>query len=181
MEHREWLTINYTLPKEPSRARVNAWRKLKKSGAVLLGQSVWVLPMSEDNEAFMRDLSGGIRRDGGDAYLMKMVPRDEATSERLVAAFDKARDEEYGELIEQSDAFLHELEVESARRKFTFAELEENECGFQKLADWHRKITERDFHGASLRSSADEKLEECRVRLEAFCAEVYRQNDEVPQ
>lgn len=41
MEHQEWLTINYSLPKEPSRVRVNVWRKLKKSGAAILGQSVW--------------------------------------------------------------------------------------------------------------------------------------------
>ena len=30
MEHQEWLTINYSLPKEPSRVRVSVWRKLKK-------------------------------------------------------------------------------------------------------------------------------------------------------
>ena len=57
MEHQEWLTINYTLPKEPSRVRVSVWRKLKKSGAVILGQSVWFLPVNEDHEVFLQKVS----------------------------------------------------------------------------------------------------------------------------
>ena len=178
MKHQEWLTINYMLPKEPSRVRVSIWRKLKKSGAVILSQSVWVLPMSKDNEVFMEDISNEILKNGGEAYLMKMAPHDEGTSERIIATFDRARDEEYREFLEQCDYLLHELEKESERRKFTFAELEENETELQKLVDWYQKITQRDFHGASLRSSVDGKLEECRARLDVFIAEVYRQNDE---
>jgi len=129
----------------------------------------------------MREISNEILQNGGESYLMKMTPHDEGTSERIIAAFNQARDEEYGELLEQCDDLLHELEKESGQGKFTFAELEENEDEFQKLTDWYRKITERDFHGASLRPAADEKLDQCRARLEAFSAEVYRQNDEFPE
>ena len=181
MEHQEWLTINFTLPKEPSRIRVSVWRKLKKSGAVILGQSVWALPVGEDNEAFIQKLSNEILQNGGNSYIMRMIPHDEGTLERMITAFNQARDEEYGELLEQCDDLLRELEMESGRGKFTFAELEENEDELQKLTGWIQKITERDFHGASLRPSADEKLEQCRARLEAFSAEVYRQNDEKSQ
>lgn len=179
MECQEWLTVNYTLPKEPSRIRVSVWRKLKKRGAVILAQSVWVLPVSEENEVFMQDISNEILQNGGTSYMMKMVPYDEDTSEGITAAFDQARDEEYAELLEQCDDLLHELEKETGREKFTFAELEENEDELQKLTDRYQKIMERDFHGASLGPSADKKLEQCRGRLEAFSAEVYRQNDKI--
>jgi hypothetical protein len=139
---------------------------------------VWVLPVSEDGEALMQEISKEILQNGGESYLMRMTPHDEGTSKRIIAAFNQARDEEYGELLEQCDDLLRELEKESERRKFTFAELEENETELQKLVDWYQKITQRDFHGASLRSSVDGKLEECRARLDVFIAEVYRQNDE---
>ena len=181
MEHQEWLTINYTLPKEPSRVRVSVWRKLKKSGAVILGQSVWFLPVNENNEAFLQKISDEIIQNNGESYIMRMIPQDESTLERIVAAFNQARDEEYSELLEQCDDLICELEKESGLGKFTFAELEENEDELQKLTGWYQKITERDFHGASLRPSADEKLGQCRALLEAFGAEVYRQNDEEPQ
>ena len=180
MERQEWLTINYTLPKEPSRVRVSVWRKLKKSGAVILGQSVWFLPVNENNDAFLQKISDEIIQNNGESYIMRMIPQDKSTSERIVAAFNQARDEEYGELLEQYDDLLRELEKESGRGKFTFAELEENEDEFHKLVDWHQKITQRDFHGASLRSYADEKLKQCQTRLEAFSAEVYRQNEGEP-
>ena len=49
MEQPEWLTVNYTLPREPSCFRVSMWRKLKKSGAVILGQSVWALPAAKES------------------------------------------------------------------------------------------------------------------------------------
>lgn len=180
MEHQEWLTINYTLPKEPSRIRVSVWRKLKKSGAVIFGQSVWLLPVTKDYADFLQKVSDEILQNGGNSYIMRMVPQDESTSERIIDAFNGARDEEYSELLEQCDNLLRELEKESGRGKFTFAELEENEDEFHKLTNWYQKITERDFHGASLRSYADEKLKQCQTRLEAFSAEVYRKNDDKP-
>lgn len=176
MGDQEWLTINYTLPKEPSRARVSVWRKLKKSGAVILSQSVWFLPANESNEAFLRKISEEIRQNNGESYIMRARPRDGLTSDRIIAAFNEARNEEYGEFLEKCDDLLCELEKESGRGKFTFAELEENEDELQKLMDWHQKITDRDFHGASLRPAADEQLERCRAQLNIFSAEVYRQS-----
>jgi hypothetical protein len=177
MEHQEWLTINYTLPREPSRVRVSVWRKLKKSGAVILGQSVWLLPVNESNEAFFQKISDEIIQNNGESYIMRMTPHDNGTSERIIVAFNEARNEEYSEFLEQCDDLLCELEKESGLGKFIFAELEENEDELQKLTGWHQKIMERDFHGASLRPSADEKLEQCRARLEAFNAEVYKQSE----
>ncbi len=180
MVYQEWLTINYSLPKEPSRVRVSVWRKLKKSGAVILGQSVWFLPINEDNEVFLQKVSDEIIQSNGASYVMRMIPQDDSTSQRIVDAFNQARNEEYSELLEQCDSLLRELEKESGCGKFTFAELEENENEFHKLINWYQKITERDFLGASLRSSADEKLKQCQARLEAFSTEVYRQNEGEP-
>ena len=79
MDHQEWLTINYTLPKEPSRARVNVWRKLKKSGAVILGQSVWFLPINKENEVNLQKISHEIVQNNGKCYIMRMIPQDEGT------------------------------------------------------------------------------------------------------
>ncbi len=177
MEHQEWLTINYSLPKEPSRVRVNVWRKLKKSGAVILGQSVWFLPVSKENEACLEKISDEVIQNNGTSYLMRMTPQDEGTSARITLAFNQARDDEYAELLEQCDDLVRELEKESALGKFTFAELEENEDELQKLTRWYQRIADRDFFGASLHSRANEKLDQCRARLESFSEAVYHQSD----
>jgi hypothetical protein len=40
----DWLLLHYKIPREPTAARVYVWRKLKRLGAVLLHDAVWVLP-----------------------------------------------------------------------------------------------------------------------------------------
>ncbi len=39
-----WLILHYKIPREPSASRVYVWRKLKKLGAVILHDAIWVLP-----------------------------------------------------------------------------------------------------------------------------------------
>lgn len=112
--------------------------------------------------------------------ISRMFPQDEGTSERIIATFNQARDDEYGELLEQCENLLRELEKESILGKFTFAELEENEDELQKLARWYQKIIDRDFFGASLHPCSDEKLEECRARLELFSKSIFQRSDEAP-
>ena len=75
MVYQEWLTINYSLPKEPSRVRVSVWRKLKKSGAVILGQSVWFLPVNEDHEVFLQKVSDEIIQSNGALMVPFLYPK----------------------------------------------------------------------------------------------------------
>ena len=39
-----WVLLHYKIPREPTAPRVSAWRKLKRLGAILLQDAVWVLP-----------------------------------------------------------------------------------------------------------------------------------------
>ena len=39
-----WILLNYKLPTHPSALRVYVWRKLKRLGALLLNEAIWVLP-----------------------------------------------------------------------------------------------------------------------------------------
>jgi hypothetical protein len=43
-EAQQWLLFSCTLPHELSAPRVALWRKLKKLGAILLHDALWVLP-----------------------------------------------------------------------------------------------------------------------------------------
>ncbi|HEX9012818.1 MAG TPA: Chromate resistance protein ChrB, partial [Anaerolineaceae bacterium] len=69
--------------------------------------------------------------------------------------------------------FLAEIERESSRQKFTFAELEENEQDLHRLETWLERISQRDFTGGSLSGQVAETLERCRTALETFSSEVY--------
>ena len=45
-----WIALSYQLPSLPTRLRLAAWRRLKRMGALLLHESVWILPTDGDNK-----------------------------------------------------------------------------------------------------------------------------------
>jgi len=65
----QWLLLSYTLPREPSAPRVALWRKLKKLGAVLLHDALWVLPATPALEEQVRWLATEVAEADGSAEL----------------------------------------------------------------------------------------------------------------
>lgn len=59
----------YSLPAGPSKARVFAWRQLKRLGAINL-QSVWVLPHSPERVQSLGGLTEEIEKNKGTALLI---------------------------------------------------------------------------------------------------------------
>jgi len=39
-----WVLLTYKIPREPTASRAYVWRKLKRLGALLMHDAVWVLP-----------------------------------------------------------------------------------------------------------------------------------------
>jgi len=174
----EWLMLNFTLPKEPSRVRVSAWRKLKKSGSVNIGQSMWILPLSDEHISVFAEISKDILQNNGEAYILKAVFISTGNNEDITETFNKARDEEYKEFLEKCDDFFREIEKETERENFTFAEIEENESEYEKLITWLSKIIARDFFVASLKALSDEALIKCKKVLADYSDKVYELNSE---
>lgn len=177
MEKKRWLVISYNLPTEPSRYRVSVWRALKKLGVVNIQQSMWVLPYAEENYTALRKISEEIEQNGGDALLMDCVFFDEMHEEKVTAALNLVRDEEYGELIDECGKYLKELEKEIRIEKFTFAELEEEEEELDKLISWHGKIAARDVFGAPEGKRAGDLLTQIRQAFDEYSEMVYSRNN----
>lgn len=174
MEQQAWLMLSFTLPKEPSRARVSVWRKLKKTGAVNLGQSVWILPQSDRHLAVLTEIYQEIVSNHGDSYILEASIVH--TAQNIITVFHKASDEEYKEFLGKCKDFFREIEKESAIENFSFAEIEENETEYRKLDGWLTKILARDFFGAPLQTSSVEALADCRRLLTEYSEKVYRLN-----
>jgi DNA-binding transcriptional regulator PaaX len=179
MEAREWIILNYTLPKEPSRVRVSIWRKLKKQGSVSIGQSMWILPYSPEHTEFFNELSTEIGQNSGAAYLLKSTFIYDKSSDEIIGEFNKARNDEYSEVLEKCADFFHEIEKEVKRENFTFAEIEENEYELNKLMDWFKDIAKRDFFTASNWSVVEQELNKCRQELENFSRKTYEVNHQI--
>lgn len=178
MTERSWLMLTYKVPPEPARKRMALWRKIKAMGAVYLQNGICLLPKTDDHLRGLKILEHEIAEMQGEAVLLETVALDRTQEQKILARFNKDRDEAYQEFLEQCGDFEAEIAKERAASKFTFAELEENDEDLKKLRNWFEKIRKLDFHGASLAGEAAQRLSQCEALLDAFGKQVFEAQDE---
>ncbi len=94
--------------------------------------------------------------------------------DKVIAYFNKARDEEYKEFIDKCEDYFKEIEKEIAIEKFTFAEVEEEEEELDKLLSWYGKIEVRDIFHSLQGDCAKEKLVQVKKAFENYSDMVYQ-------
>jgi hypothetical protein len=169
----EWLLFCPQLPATPSSPRVMVWRRMHTAGSLGLDNGLWILPYNEASEKFIQEIKTYIENQGGSSKSFVANALDEATEAEILLRFQQERAEEYGELKEQSIDFLAEIDKETQRQNFSFAEYEENEQDLVKLEVWFARVKQRDFLGGNQAEEALEWLEKCRQALQRFATAVY--------
>ena len=96
-----WILLNYKLPAQPSAPRVYAWRKLKRLGALLLNDAVWVLPDTPRTAEQFQWLAAEIQEMKGDVNLWRANLLLGITEDMLIAQFNTQVDQEYKELLKK--------------------------------------------------------------------------------
>jgi uncharacterized protein Usg len=107
-----WLLLHYKLPNKPSALRVYVWRKLKRIGAILLHDAVWVLPDLPRTAEQIQWLTAEIQEMDGEAYSWRATTILGTTDEELTQQFNEQVDSVYGELLKmlaKSRADLQEI------------------------------------------------------------------------
>ena len=94
-----WVLLTYRVAREPSAGRVAVWRKLKRLGALLVHDSVWVLPATPRTGEQLQWLAAEIRELGGDAWLWHASLAPGGQHDLLVGQFREQADAIYGEIL----------------------------------------------------------------------------------
>lgn len=105
-----WLLLHYKIPSEPSASRVYVWRKLKRLGAYLLQDAVWVLPDTPRTLEQFQWLSAEIDEIGGEATFWRAQPALAGQDEGLVEQFTGQVEAAYRELSQRLDSSEADLE-----------------------------------------------------------------------
>ncbi|MBI2857528.1 MAG: hypothetical protein HYX90_00500 [Chloroflexi bacterium] len=176
-ENPGWFIVSYRVPSSPSTARVTAWKRTKELGALLLQQSVYILPNLSRLKEALDQLREQIQQFGGECRILEMASLAEAQQEEIIDEFNRLRSQEYEEVIEEGQALLQEIDRESKAGKFNFAELEETEKRLQKLKEWFHIVVQRDFFGSDLQEAASKLLRECEDRSGSFSQEVFSREE----
>jgi hypothetical protein len=95
-----WLLLLLRLPATHKAERVAIWRKLKKSGAIQIQTSTYILPDEPARYELFQWLTQEIRSAGGDATLVRAREIEGLPNEKLIELFNTARAKEYATLRE---------------------------------------------------------------------------------
>ena len=103
------MLLVYRIPREPTSSRATIWRKLKRLGALLLHDAVWVLPATPWTREQFQWLAVEIGELEGEAYLWESRLLLNGQEDALVRQFQARVDAAYQEILdglEQDDADL---------------------------------------------------------------------------
>jgi len=95
-----WLLLLLRLPATHKAERVAIWRKLKKSGAIQIQTSTYILPDEPARHESFQWLTQEVRSAGGDATLVRAREIEGLPNEKLIELFNTARAKEYATLRE---------------------------------------------------------------------------------
>jgi hypothetical protein len=132
-----WLLLAYQIPSEPSARRVAVWRKLKRLGALLLHDSLWVLPANAYTREQFQWLAGEIIDFGGEATFWE--------GELLVGG---EQADLVGQFKEQVEAVYRDI----------LAKLEAPEADLAALARDYQGAKARDYFESELGNIVRDKL-----------------------
>lgn len=100
----QWVLLAYHLPREPSTPRITLWRRLRRLGALQLGDGLVTLPADSRTREQFDWLADGIREAGGEATIWLAQPGTAAQERALVARMAKAVAADYESVIQSARA-----------------------------------------------------------------------------
>src|SRR2546428_2530671 len=163
----EWILLIHQLPPKPTNLRVRIWRKLQKLGAVAIKNSVYVLPATEQAHEDFQWLKQEIESAGGDAAVFRAGSVEGTTDDEIVAAFRKARDEEYAAITAEFDGLTGAIREQARGKHLSVGWLAAHENEIDKLHAELERIVANDFFDAKGRAGAFDAYERCQKAIRA--------------
>lgn len=148
------------------------WRELRKIGALSIGQGVWAVPNVPAFAVGIDKATALVERADGEIIFLDAAGATAADSARFEAMFTSAREEDWAEFLSDCTKYEVELDKEIQIRKFTLAELEEEDQSLERLRRWHRDLKTRDVFGAGNSEQATAALQRCAQRFEDYSERV---------
>jgi hypothetical protein len=163
----DWILLIHQLPPRPTNLRVRIWRKLQKLGAVAIKNSVYVLPASEKAHEDFQWLKQEIDAAGGEAAVFRAGAVEGATDKEIIAAFRKARTEEFAAIAAELDGLTGVIREQSRSKHLSAGRLAAQEAEIDKFHAELERIAANDFFDTPGRADAYEAYERCRKAIHA--------------
>ena len=164
MNH-DWLLLVHQLPPKPTNLRVRTWRRLQRLGSVAIKNSVYVLPFNDKTFEDFQWLKQEIESVGGQATVLRAGAVEGATDDEIIAAFRRARDEEYAAVTAELDGLIGAIREQKRGGHLSIARIESYESDLDRLHKELNRLVAIDFFEARGRTAATKAYERCRKVL----------------
>jgi hypothetical protein len=151
---RRWLILVHQLPPRPSNLRVRVWRRLQQVGAVVLRNSLYVLPITEETREDFSWVREEIVSSGGEVCVFEASAVDGVTDAELVQQFRAARNADYQALAAEIRAAQSNPRSRGRGRKRAV------DRELRRLRERLAAIASRDYFTAPGRADAEQALTE---------------------
>jgi hypothetical protein len=151
-----WVALSYRLPREPSRLRLAVWRRLKRIGATVLHDAIWLLPADAKTREAFEWLAEEIEEQGGTALVWEAASFDAAQDDAIIADFRAEADERYAAIAESAERLRR---LAGRRRPPGRTRLQQARRQLAGLERALRLESRRDHFRASGRHAAAQALE----------------------
>jgi hypothetical protein len=145
-----WVLLSSRLPRAPSRLRLAVW--LRRLGAVLLHDAVWVLPAAAETREAFEWLAEEIAEQDGTAFVWEATSFDEPQNRELARRFRAEADARYAALAQSARDLQR-----AARRTRPRSALHERPAALRQLRGLERALRlerRRDYFRAAGRVKA---------------------------
>ena len=112
-----------------------------------------------------------LRAEGGHGEMLRVRLTDSKQEAAIIDAIQRERTDEYREVVERTQQFHEELQLERRRGRATYTELEESDADLARHQKWLAAIRARDYFEAPGGQEAAAAVASCEEALARFESE----------
>lgn len=161
----KWILLTHQIAQDAPNLRVKVWRHLKKLGAVLFKNAVYLLPYTKEHEESMQWICKQIRDGGSDASLFITESMDKKHNEEIIKTFQESCNKEYLPLIDQCNDVLKQTEQIEGTEGVTDRFVEDFERKLSEIVKSADEAAKIDFFHAPQRDVLLKKIESIRQKI----------------
>jgi hypothetical protein len=161
----KWLFLVHQIHTPNSRERVMVWRAIKKTGAVLYRNSVYVLPYGKERLEDFQWVSQQINDSKGEASVFVSHAESQKEDTALETLFRKARTEDYASLIRTGGRLRTRIHSGKKRKRWLDSQRSLFHKEINQLREELEEIRKIDFFANPLSNKAQQILNDISARL----------------
>ncbi len=164
----KWILFIHQIAQDAPNLRVKIWRDLKKHGAVLFKNAVYVLPYNKQHEEIMQWLCKQIKDSGSDASLFVTESLDKKQDEEIIKTFHELCDKEYLAVITACDDILKKTEQIEGTEGITANIVYDFKKRLSEITKNTEDIARIDFFHAPQKERVSQKTQLIRHKIEEW-------------